>query len=74
MPAAPPGAQLSSGAGGAGDDYQRRWDGVGGVDDQTNGTAGEGTAEGQQCRARATGVRRNARAQAAAIDPVRRRG
>ena len=68
--AAPPGAQLSSGAGGAGDDYQRHWDGLGALDDQTNRAADEATAAGQQGRAGASAVRQSARAQAAALAPA----
>jgi Transglycosylase SLT domain len=70
VPAAPPGSALGSGAGLAGDDYQGRWDGVSGLDDQTNDGAGEGSADGQRGRTGATGVRQSARTQAAAIAPA----
>jgi hypothetical protein len=66
-PAAPAGAELSSRAGSAGADYRGRWDVVAGLDSQANDITAEAAADGQRGRATATGLRRSARSQAAAI-------
>ena len=70
VPAAPADSALGTGASTAGDGYKRTWGAVSGLDAQTNGTSSAGTAEGQNGRANATGVRQSAASAAAAIAPA----
>ena len=70
VPAAPADSALGTGASTAGDGYKRTWVAVSGLDAQTNGTSSAGTAEGQNGRANATGVRQSAASAAAAIAPA----
>ena len=70
VPAAPADSALGAGASAAGDGYKRTWGTVSGLDAQTNGTSSAGTAEGQNGRTGATGVRQSAASTAAAIAPA----
>lgn len=70
VPSAPADSALGSGASRAGDGYRRTWSAVTGLDDRTNTASAAGSAEGQNGRAGATGVRQSAASSAAAIAPA----